>query len=268
LNISPLQRGLKECNKHAAAFCVAGCLLFGPPVNAAETNNKQVFGTLEQAIIEASDATYPVLKSLTADSINPLANKVANLITKKIASEKLALAADSAANALLSISDDKVGKFTSIVKESYTGVSSADSCATTIPLPLNAINIVANSDGVAKLDLVKVSQVLKKFSSITQAVPFSTEKGILCLPDSQEGLEQIWIGQTELVLSLRPFPPSFQDFAVKGAAAAKSIPNADLLRVLPDAKKIISGVDRKTANKFQDSGKNLDKVLKQDRRFQ
>jgi hypothetical protein len=252
-------RKTSEIAKQAAAFCVAGCLFWGQPVAAA---SDVVYGNLEKAIIDASDATYPVLKSLTTETITPFGNKVANILTKKMAAEKLSTVVDCAANALLSIPDDNLDKFASTVKESYQGVSSVSCDA--VPLPLDAFGMVTSSEAFAKLDSEKLSQVAKKLSATTRAIPFS-EKGI-CLPASPEGLEQVWIGQTELIISI---PRAVkQDFATSGAAAVKSIPNADLLRVLPDVKKVLGGVDKKAANKFQETGKTLDQVLKQDRRFQ
>jgi hypothetical protein len=247
--------------KQAAAFCVAGACLFGvaaPPAGAA---SDIVYGSLETAIIDASDATYPVLKSLTAETVSPLANKIATLVTTKITPAKLTTAIESGANALLSIPDDKLDKFTATVKESYEGVS-GDSC-NSIPLPIDAINALTPS-ATSSLDATKLEQVTKKLASTAQAIPFTSTSGI-CLPSSKEGLEKLWIGQTELVIGIPK--ASKQDLVAKAGAAVKSIPNPDLLRVLPDAKKVLKGVDPKTAKKFETTGQTLDKVLKNDVRF-
>jgi hypothetical protein len=77
-----------------------------------------VFGSLETAII---DASYPVLQSLTSETVSPLANNIANILANKIPAEKLAKALDSTANTLLSI------------QSSYQDIS-IESCST-IPIP-------------------------------------------------------------------------------------------------------------------------------------
>eukprot|EP00545_Synedropsis_sp_CCMP1620_P001341 CAMPEP_0119005202 /NCGR_PEP_ID=MMETSP1176-20130426/1581_1 /TAXON_ID=265551 /ORGANISM="Synedropsis recta cf, Strain CCMP1620" /LENGTH=287 /DNA_ID=CAMNT_0006956979 /DNA_START=16 /DNA_END=879 /DNA_ORIENTATION=+ len=247
--------------KHAAAFCLAGaCLLATPTTPPALAASDIVFGPLETAIIAASDATYPVLKSLTTETVSPLGTKIANLVNNKIAAAKLTAALDSGANALLSIPDEKLAKFATTVKESYQGVSS-DFC-TAIPLPVDAINSLTPT-AASSLDATKLEQVTKKLAATAEAIPF-TSTGI-CLPSSKEGLEQLWIGQTELVIGIPK--AAKQDLVAKAGAAVKSVPNADLLRILPDAKKILKGVDPKTAKKFESTGQTLDKVLKADVRF-
>jgi hypothetical protein len=258
-----IQQKAAAIAKHAAAICVAGTLFLGQPYPAVAVSD-EIFGALETAIVDASDATYPVLKALTSDTLSPLANKVASIVTKKIPARKLTIAFESAVDALLSIPDDKLAKFTTTVKESYQGISSND--CSVIPFPLDAANMVQSSEAVSKLDSAKVKQVTEKLSALTQAVPYSSSgaTGGICLPTMQ-GLEQIWIGQTQLLVSIPT--PIKQQLASQTGPALKSVPNADLLRVLPDVKKIIGSVDRKQANKFQETGKTLDKVLKQDYRF-
>jgi hypothetical protein len=244
--------------RQAAAVCV-GCLLFCPPAMAIDTT---VAGSLQQAIVEASDATYPVLKSLTSETVSPLANKIANLLTKKVSPERLSMALDSAANALLAIPDEKLDQFTQTVKASYEGVS-ASSCSA-IPLPMDAITTFASSDAVKQVDSETLSRAIQKISALRQSIPSSDSS--LCLPASPQGLEQIWVGQTELALTI---PKGVkQELAGKAATAIKSIPSAELLRVFPDAKKVLGNVDRKVASKFQQTSVNLDKAIQKDGRFQ
>jgi hypothetical protein len=252
---------LKEsmARQAAAAVCM-GCLLFAPqPAMAIDTT---VAGSLQQAIIEASDATYPVLKSLTPETVSPLANKIANLLTKKVSPERLSTALNSAANALLAIPDEKLDQFTQTVKASYEGVSSS-SCSA-IPLPMDAITTFASSDAVSQLDSETLSRAIQKITALRQSIPSSDSS--LCLPASPQGLEQIWVGQTELALTI---PKGVKrELAGTAAMAVKSIPSAELLRVLPDAKKVLGNVDRKVASKFQQTSVNLDKAIQKDGRFQ
>jgi hypothetical protein len=256
-----LHKKATEIAHGAAALCLAGCLCLGSASPAVAVTD-EIYGSLETAIIQASDATYPVLKALTPETAGPLANKIAKLLTSKVPAEKLATALDSTADTLLSIPDEKLGKFVATVKTSYEDISS-DTCQS-IPFPADAANVVVGSEAVSKLSSEKVQQVAEKIiSPLVSAVPASN--GRFCLP-SKKGLEQVWISQTQLVLSIPT--PIKQQLAANIAPAAKSIPSAELLRLLPDAKKaLLGGVDRKEAFKFQEAGVALDKALKQDYRF-
>ena len=218
---SALQKKALGIANHAVAICaVTGALLVANPQPAVSVTD-DVYGSLETAIIEASDATYPVLQSLTPENISPLSNKIASILANKIPAEKLARALDGTANTLLSIPDDKLEKFVGTVKNSYQDIS-IESCST-IPFPANAASLVSGSEAVSKLDVEKVQKVADKvISPITQSIPQSAEKGI-CLP-SKEGLEQIWIGQTKLALSIPT--PIKQQFSADLVPAVKSIPSA------------------------------------------
>jgi hypothetical protein len=115
-----------------------------------------------------------------------------------------------------------------------------------------------------RLKQMRTGYTKTAYAPLVSAVPAST--GGICLP-SKEGLEQVWIGQTQLVLSIPT--PIKQQLAANIAPAAKSIPSAELLRLLPDAKKaLLGGVDRKEGFKFQDAGVALPRQsLKQDYQF-
>ena len=257
-----IQQTVSEAFSNGIAVCVvAGSLLVANPQPAVGVSD-DVFGTLETAIIEASDATYPVLQSLTGEKVSPLANKIANIVTTKIPAERLTTALDSTANTLLNIPDDKLDTFVETVKNSYQGIS-VDSCSS-IPFPTAAASKISSSEGITKLNSEKVQQVTDKvISPLAKTVPFSEEKGI-CLP-SKEGLEQVWIGQTKLVLSIPT--PAKQQLVSDLVPAVKSIPSSELLRLLPETKKILADVDRKQVFKFQETSKALDRALKQDYRF-
>ena len=265
LQLQPRHQKLVPLNtfaKHVAATAVVASVVISGGAGPAAAVDDSIYGALETALVDASDATYPVLKSLTDETFSPLANKLVGLATKKMDAGKLAVALDRGADALLGIPDEKVEKFATTVKASYDGVSSSDCSA--VPLPVDAIGTFTSAEGVAKLDSSKVAAVTKKLDATIKAIPFSSNGG-LCLPASKEGLEKLWIGQTELAINV---PRGLkQDFAGAAASAIGSVPNPDLLRVLPDAKKILSGVDAKTAKKFESSSKTLDTVLKADTRF-
>ena len=217
---------------------------------------------MENAIIQASDATYPVLESLTLDTVSPLSKKITKLLTTKVPTEKLTKALVDGTDTLLSVPDDNINKFVSTVKASYQDIN-IDTC-TKLPIPEESLSLLTESEAFSNIQTEKIQQVNDRIiNPIVKSIP-SPEKGAICLP-SKQGLSEVWLGQTKLVLAIPT--PMKQKFGADLAPVVSSIPNSDLLRILPDAKKILSGVDRKQAFRFQESSKNLDKALKQDYRF-
>jgi len=221
----------------------------------------EISSALETVIIEASDATYPLLQTLSSDSISPLANKIADILTKKIPPEKLAKALDGTADLFVSIPDEKLDSFVNTVKNSYTDIST-DSC-NTVPFPRDAIVMISSSEAVSKVTVDKKEKVIGKIGPLIQVLPSVTTKGI-CLP-SVEGLERVWVGQTQLVLSI-PTPMKRQFISDIGPAL-KSVSSSDVIRLVPLAKKTLAGVNPREVSSFQRTGKALDKALKQDYRF-
>ena len=247
----------KNLVKHAgAAAVIFGSATFGSVPSMAIDDS--IYGSLEAAIVEASDATYPVLKSLSAETVSPLTTKIVSLVNKKMDRSKLEKAVESAADAVLGIDTDKVDKFTTRVKSAYDGAS-GNACDT---IPIAASNVF--SDIISGVESSHLADAQGKVAAALQAIPKSSS-GELCLPASKEGLEQLWFGQTELIFNIPT--PLKKEFAASTSAAVGSVPNADLLRLLPDAKKVLKGVDTKTAVKFETAGKTLDSVLKSDVRL-
>ena len=243
---------------------ITGTLILGSPQSALSVSD-DVSGPLETAILDASRATYPILKSLSPTTITPIANKVATIVTKKIPSEKLTKAVDGTADTILAIPDDKLDTFLNSVKSSYQDIS-LDTC-NTVPFPAAAASIISSSEGITNINSEKLTLVTDKvLTPLSQTIPYDTNRGVICLPpNSKEGLQQIWVSQTKLFLSIPT--PIKQQLASDISPALKSIPSTELLRILPDVKKVLAGVDRKEAFQFQETSKVLDKALKQDYRL-
>jgi len=253
--------------KNAAAIFISSTLLLGGQPQAATALDPTVSGALQKAIIEASDATYPLLQALDSTSTASFSTKVSNVIAKKLNPDRLTNVVDSATSAVLAIPDDRISKFTTIVEDAYQGVSS-DTCQY-IAIPASAIEKVALSDGLQKVDAEKLSQALEKVALLQRAVPVSSsaDSGGICLPKSQEALENIWVGQTELLLSVPK--AAKKELGERTKSAIRSIPGPEALRLANDAKNIVTGSgDRKIASRFLQTGQALDKLIQQDPRFQ
>jgi hypothetical protein len=88
----------------------------------------------------------------------------------------------------------------------------------------------------------------QKFASANQAIP-KTATG-LCLPATAQGLQQLWMGQMELTLNIPR--PEARAFVTATASAISSVPSAELLSLVPVAKKTFTSnvTDKKTIATF------------------
>jgi len=212
----------------SAALCTSAVLFWGgttvPQVQAKPS-------PLDAALIEASDASYPVLKSLKSETVSPLANKIVNLFTNKVTPEKLTNLLEKGINAFLAIPDENLDSFTFTVKEAYTDVST-QSC-NLVPLPTEAVVKFTSSEGYTNIDPTKAKAFREKFDNTFGAFP-KTDNGI-CLPETETNLEKLFIAQTELSFAI---PKNVvKEFGEAASVATKSIPSSDLLRLLPDIQK-------------------------------
>mmetsp|Transcript_11905 Transcript_11905/g.18264 ORF Transcript_11905/g.18264 Transcript_11905/m.18264 type:complete len:284 (+) Transcript_11905:32-883(+) len=238
------------------ALCGAAVMLLTPTPAFSFSDTVDKGSPLGNAIVQMSDASYPVLSSLSDDSVTMLGNKITKVVVEKIPPSAIELGID----AFLGIPNEKVDKWTATLKQSYDGVT-PDSCQS-IPVPVQSLGRLAAG---VKIDETKLKTLQSKYSSSNQAVPRSASS--ICLPSSKEGLEQLWVGQTELTMNLPK--KETQEFARAAFKAILSVPNAELLRIVPDAKRAFTaGVDTKTSLKFEKAGKALDKAIQQDPRFQ
>jgi hypothetical protein len=108
-----------------AAVCSAS-LLAGAPHQALAAP------TLNEAIVEVSQTSYPILKALTAETFVPFSAKIGKLLLD-IAPEKLGKSIDLGVDAFLSVPPEKLAVLNSVVKDSFAGLEAA-SC-TLVPLP-------------------------------------------------------------------------------------------------------------------------------------
>ena len=197
-------------------------------------------------------------------------------VTDKIPASKATSALDKGIDAFLAIPDEGITDFASRLKVSYEGVSSSEegggSCSSaSISIPMAPIEKWASSEAVQALDPSKVKALQDKFRSANQAVPQTSggdgEYKKICLPATKEGLETLWIGQTELTLNVPR--PEARAFASSASAALQSVPGREFLSVYPEAKKVFTGngADRKALAKFEANAKALEKVIQGDSRF-
>ena len=118
-----------------AALCSASLLCTPHSVSAA---------TLEEAIVEVSETSYPIIKALRPETFRPFSEKVANLILD-IKTVKLGPSISAAADVFNSVPAATRTEFTGVVKDAFENLRT-DSC-TLVPLP--PPNIVERFSAIA-----------------------------------------------------------------------------------------------------------------------
>lgn len=212
---------------------------------------------LEAALIEASDASYPILQSLTPETLNPFPDALVGLLGKRVPSYRLTNLIDTGVSAFLSIPDADVAAFLKVAEGATAGLS-IESCDL-VPLPSAAAARFAGLSAFAGVDGENLTKASERIAPVLGAFP--TAEGKFCLP-SPEGLERLFVAQTDLSLSTSR--EAFGDFGAAAAQAGKAIPLTDLSNLLPQIQKTQRGVDMKARNRFERAGKNLDKAIKRD----
>uniref|UniRef100_A0A7S1FUP2 Uncharacterized protein n=1 Tax=Corethron hystrix TaxID=216773 RepID=A0A7S1FUP2_9STRA len=215
---------------------------------------------LEAALIEASDASYPILRSLTPETLNPFPETLVGILEKRVPADRLTNLIDKGISAFLSIPETNVAAFVKATEDATAGLS-PESCDL-VPLPSGAAARFANLPGVADVDGAKLKAAQERAAPALKAFPGA--EGRICLP-SEAGLEKLFVAQTDISLSTSRF--AFGEFGAAAELAGKSIPLTDLSRLLPQIQKTQRGVDMKARSRFESAGKNLDKAIKRDVQF-
>ena len=237
----------------------------GPASAAATTSSETITGTLAAAIVQVSNTGYPVLTSI--EDVSPLTSKLADIVDKKMSPFKAAEALDQGIDTFLSIPDANIQTFAGVLKSSYAGVS-GESCQT-LRGTAAAANQFASLSVVQGLDATKVQALGDKFAAANQAVPHNQQSGDICWPASRTKLADILVGQTEL--TFRGIPedsPEAKAFVYSLKRAVGSVKPADLVPLLPEAKKTFGNVDAKTSKQFQMAGSALERAFQDDVRVQ
>ena len=129
----------KASSQAKAAFLAAMCSaqLFAGVAQADQYGPVQAgYPNLPAVIVETSEASYPILRTLPADKFPPFASKVADIVLL-IKPEKLAKSVDLGIDAYLSVPPEQVDTFNAALKETFGGLKT-DSCDL-VPLPNAAL---------------------------------------------------------------------------------------------------------------------------------
>jgi len=233
--------------KHAVvtSMCSA-CLLTGAPDRALALPP-----SLNDAIVELSEASYPILKAQQAN-FGPFQSQVGELILK-LKPDKLAKSISLGLDAFDTVPADTVSALTKTLKEEYAGVK-PDSCSL-VPLPPQAfVEKFQASAALSKVDGSKLAAFQDKWGASYAAVP-RTDAAI-CLPASPAALDKLALAQADVGRAIAP--AEAKAFGVWTQAMLKSgIGLSDALPLADAAKKLAPSATPAEKMRFEKAGKMI-----------
>ena len=193
-----------------AALCTS--LLLSEPATAS---------VVDQAIAEAADASYPILKAASRpETFTPIATRTVDLILSA-APVELTKAVDLGLDLFLSIPADKVRATTAVLDEAGAGCE-------LVPLPSTALmERMTKSSAFAAVDAAKLKAVNEQS---LKAVRKLQRDSTICLPP-RASLPALAAAQADALASADE--ASVAAFRAQAAATLKSIPMSKRVKELP-----------------------------------
>ena len=150
-----------------SALCSA-CLLNPLAANA---------GSLDDAILEVSQTSYPIIKALDPKVLGPFSEKVGKLILD-IKPEKLGKSLELGIDVFNSVPDTTVNGFKGMVKEAFSELKT-DTC-TLVPLPSQAVAFKFQAVATERVEESKLKAFNDKWGPTLGAL--SKTEDAICLP--------------------------------------------------------------------------------------
>ena len=167
-----------------AATLSASLLVSAPPALATPT--------LDDAIVEVSQSSYPILGALQGETFVPFSDTLARLVLD-IPPEKLGKSIDLGVDVLLSAKPEPLSSLSALVKDSFKGVETS-SC-TLVPLPSPAAADQFKAIATSAVDAAKLKAFANTYGPTLSALPKTSTA--ICLPASA-ALDKLALAQAEV----------------------------------------------------------------------
>jgi hypothetical protein len=208
--------------------------------------------TLNEAIVEVSETSYPILRALDPTNFRDFSTKIGDLLLT-INPDKLGKSIELAIDALDSVSSEKLATFNVILKDAYADLS-VDSC-TMVPLPPKTI--VDKFAGVVseKVDPDKMKVFKETWNPSLEALKKTDET--ICLPPNRASLDKLALAQADLA---RTFGTSETKAFVSytGPLLKSSITVSKALSLVNDAKMMTPNASPQAKKDFAAAGKKAE----------
>merc|ERR1740139_218506 len=236
------------------AFLAAACsasLLAGVPHQAIAAPS------LNEAIVEVSQTSYPILKALKAETFVPFSAKIGKLVLD-IAPDKLGKSIDLGVDVFLSAPAEKLATLNGVVKESFAGIEAA-SC-TLVPLPSSAAATKFKDIATASVDAAKLKAFAEAYGPTLAALPKTEAGDFICLPPSAS-LDKLSLAQADVGRSFgaeesKRFS-AYTTPVLKGAITISKV-----FPLLDDAKRLAPTATSQEKAAFQAAGKRIESAAK------
>ena len=231
----------------AKAAFVAGALsaslIAGAPPALAQS--------LNEAIVEVSQSSYPIIGALQKETFVPFSEKIANLILA-IPEAKLGKAVDLGVDVLLTAKPEPLSSLNALVKESYQGVETG-SC-TLVPLPSSAAADKFKSIAEKTVDAAKLKAFSDTYGPTLAALPKTADA--ICLP-SKDALDKLALAQAEVGRSYdADAAKKFESYATPVLKGSISLGN--IFPLINDAKQLAPGATSQQKAAFTAAGKRIE----------
>ena len=209
--------------------------------------------TLNEAIVEVSETSYPIIKALREETFVPFSEKAGGLLLD-IKPEKLGRSIGLGIDVLVSAPPEKLDTFKGVVKDAFSGLDPA-SC-TLVPLPSKALADKFQAVAAEQVAADKLKAFGDAYGPALKSLAKTDGNTAICLPPV-ETLDKLALAQAELARSFGADEST--RFAQYTTPVLKS--SITLGKVLPlvnDAKKLTPTATPKEAAAFQQAGKRVE----------
>eukprot|EP00532_Pseudo-nitzschia_australis_P000389 CAMPEP_0168185448 /NCGR_PEP_ID=MMETSP0139_2-20121125/13849_1 /TAXON_ID=44445 /ORGANISM="Pseudo-nitzschia australis, Strain 10249 10 AB" /LENGTH=250 /DNA_ID=CAMNT_0008107279 /DNA_START=241 /DNA_END=993 /DNA_ORIENTATION=- len=219
-----------------------------PPVPASHA----AVPTLNEAIVELSETSYPILRTLDTVNFQAFSVKIGELLLD-INPDKLGKSIDLGIDVLDSAPAEKLEDFNGVLKEAYADLST-DSCRL-VPLPPATIVNRFATIAAEKVDADKLQTFRETWKQSLGALPKTDDK--ICLPPTRSSLDKLALAQADLARSFGK--AESKAFASYTAPILKTtIAQKKTLSLLDDAKTLAPTATPQAKKEFAAAGKKAE----------
>ncbi|VEU35450.1 unnamed protein product [Pseudo-nitzschia multistriata] len=213
--------------------------------------------TLDEAIVELSEASYPILRSLDAANFQAFSTRIGDLLLE-INPDRVGRAIDLGIDVLDSAPAEKVAEFGASLTAVY-GDLSTDTCRL-VPLPPSAVAGRFAALAADKVDAGKLEAFKEKWKPPVAALKITADDRI-CLPPTRAALDKLALAQADLGRSFgRAEARAFVSHT--GPMLQTGIPQKKALSLVEDAKTLAPTATPQAKKDFAAAGKKAETASK------
>jgi len=213
--------------------------------------------TLNEAIVELSETSYPILRSLDPANFQAFSVKVGELLLNNINADKLGKSIDLIIDVLDSASPEQLANLNTVLSETY-GPLSTESC-TLVPLPPMSVVDRFAAIAVERVDIDKLQTFQQTWKPSLDALK-KTDNSI-CLPPTRASLDKMALAQADLGRSFgKTETKAFVSYT--GPMLKTSITSKKALALVEDAKAVAPRASAQVTKDFAAAGKKAEAASK------